>query len=407
MKQTNTLKHPLLPSSQYTMTTIGIIIAVLLSIAIINKSDFEQTATMWVGLLLGYTLFHARFGFTSAFRRLLSVGNGEAMRAHMIMFAVVCTLFAPILSMGLGFFGNDPTGYVSPVGTSVVVGAFLFGIGMQLGGGCASGTLYAVGGGRSAMFITLFAFIIGSVLGAWHWNFWVNETPSFAAISLATDTGLGYFGAWAVQMVVFAAIFGLTFYIRKKKRPPSIKALPSGKGWIRILRGSWPLWVAAILLAVFNALTLLVRGTPWGVTSAFALWGSKVAMFFGIDVTEWVYWSGDRAAALDQSVLMNSTSVLDFGVVIGAFIASTAGGVFALKKVGLKRASAAVIGGIMMGYGSRIAFGCNIGAYFGGIASFSLHGWVWMIMALAGTFVALYLRPLFGMSVPKSKDSFC
>ncbi|WP_342746694.1 YeeE/YedE thiosulfate transporter family protein [Virgibacillus phasianinus] len=161
------------------------------------------------------------------------------------------------------------------------------------------------------------------------------------------------------------------------------------------------------MLAVFNALTLLVRGTPWGVTSAFALWGSKVAMFFGIDVTSWVYWSGERAAALDQSVLMHSTSVLDFGVILGAFLASTAGGVFALKKVGLKRASAAIIGGIMMGYGSRIAFGCNIGAYFGGIASFSIHGWVWMIMALAGTLVALYLRPLFGMSVPKSKDSFC
>ncbi|WP_342746695.1 YeeE/YedE thiosulfate transporter family protein [Virgibacillus phasianinus] len=229
MKQTKALQHPLLPSSQYMMTTIGLIIAVLLSIAIFDEADFEKTATMWVGLLLGYTLFHARFGFTSAFRRLLSVGNGEAMRAHMIMFAVVCTLFAPILSMGLGFFGNNPAGYVSPVGTSVVVGAFIFGIGMQLGGGCASGTLYAVGGGRSAMFITLFAFIIGSVLGAWHWNFWVNETPSFGAISLATDTSLGYFGAWAVQMVIFAAIFGATYYIRKKKNPPPLNHCQAAK----------------------------------------------------------------------------------------------------------------------------------------------------------------------------------
>ena len=34
-----------------------------------------------------------------------------------------------------------------------------------------------------------------------------------------------------------------------------------------------------------------------------------------------------------------------------------------------------------MGYGARIAFGCNIGAYFGGIASFSLHGWLWGVLA--------------------------
>ncbi|GAA0611816.1 YeeE/YedE family protein [Virgibacillus siamensis] len=407
MKDTSAEKHPSLPSPQKMKIAIGIIIIVLLSYAIMNTAGLKNTMTMWVGLLLGITLFHARFGFTSAFRRLVSVGNGQAMRAHMIMMAVACTLFAPILSMGFGFFGNDPSGYVSPVGTSVIVGAFLFGIGMQLGGGCASGTLYAVGGGRTAMFITLIAFIAGSVLGAWHWNFWVNETPSFPAISLATSTDLGYVGAWVVQIILFGLIFGAAYYFDKKRTPPTIKPLPSEKGWTRILRGSWPLWIAAILLAVFNALTLLVRGTPWGVTSAFALWGSKIAMFFGIDVTEWVYWSGERAASLDQSVLMHSTSVLDFGVILGAFLASTAGGIFTLKKVGFKRMSAAVIGGIMMGYGSRIAFGCNIGAYFGGIASFSLHGWVWMIMALAGTFLALYLRPLFGMSVPKPKDTFC
>ena len=37
-----------------------------------------------------------------------------------------------------------------------------------------------------------------------------------------------------------------------------------------------------------------------------------------------------------------------------------------------------------MGYGARLAFGCNIGALFSGIASGSLHGWLWMAAALAG-----------------------
>lgn len=60
-----------------------------------------------------------------------------------------------------------------------------------------------------------------------------------------------------------------------------------------------------------------------------------------------------------------------------------------------------------MGYGARLAFGCNIGAYFGGIASFSLHGWVWMVMAMLGTGVALFIRPLFGLNNPKKNDLFC
>lgn len=42
-----------------------------------------------------------------------------------------------------------------------------------------------------------------------------------------------------------------------------------------------------------------------------------------------------------------------------------------------------------------------------GIASFSLHGYIWGILALAGTLLALYIRPLFGLSVPKSNDSVC
>lgn len=51
--------------------------------------------------------------------------------------------------------------------------------------------------------------------------------------------------------------------------------------------------------------------------------------------------------------------------------------------------------------------GCNIGAYFSGIASGSLHGWAWGGLALIGTFLGLRLRPLFGLANPKPTDSVC
>ncbi|WEG15434.1 YeeE/YedE family protein [Alkalihalophilus pseudofirmus] len=401
------LEHPALPPVQTIFLAAGITAAILLSIATFTIADANLLIQLWIGLLLGYTLFHARFGFTSAFRRLMSVGNGEGLRAHMLMLAVASSLFAPILAYGASFYGHDPTGFVSPVGTSLLVGAFIFGIGMQLGGGCASGTLYSVGGGRSSMFITLFGFIAGSVIGAAHFDFWMNETPTLPAISLATDTGLGYGGAWLLQLVIFAGIIFLTYYIQRKKNPPKMALVPSAQGMKRIFRGSWPLLIAGVVLAVLNAVTLLVRGQPWGITSAFALWGSKAAQFIGIDVASWGYWSGERAQELNQSVFLDSTSVMNFGIMAGAFIAAAAGGVFVLKKIPPKVMIASLIGGIMMGYGARLAFGCNIGAYFSGVASFSLHGWVWAVMALAGTYFALYLRPLFGLSVPKPTDSSC
>ncbi|WP_264755946.1 YeeE/YedE family protein [Psychrobacter sp. YP14] len=251
-----------------------------------------QPMLLIIGLLLGYTLFHARFGFTSAFRRMTSVGNGQALRAHMLMLAVAVTLFAPILAYGTTFFGGDVSGYVSPLGVSLIVGSFMFGIGMQLGGGCASGTLYAVGGGRSVMFVTLLFFIIGSTIGAYHLPFWTEQMPSLAPVSLATSTGLGYGGAWLLSLAIFGAIAWITILIEKKKHLPRMAPLPTARGWKRLFKGSWPLFAAAIALAVLNALTLITRGQPWGIMSAFALWGSKAASLMGVDVASWGYWQG-------------------------------------------------------------------------------------------------------------------
>ena len=60
---------------------------------------------------------------------------------------------------------------------------------------------------------------------------------------------------------------------------------------------------------------------------------------------------------------------------------------------------AAVIGGLLLGYGARLAYGCNIGAYFSGIASASVHGWLWLVAAFLGSVLGTYLRPWFGLSV--------
>ncbi|MCP3762919.1 YeeE/YedE family protein [Domibacillus sp. A3M-37] len=392
---------------QKPLVAAGIIAAVVLFIAIVSTTNWTQGVLYIIGLALGMTLLYARFGFTSAFRRLMSVGNVQGLQAHMLMLAVATTLFAIILSTGFSFTGVTPVGYVSPVGVSVIFGAFIFGIGMQLGNGCASGTLYSIGGGSSSMILTLIAFIAGSLLGAYHFTFWMEDTPSLPPISLAESTGLGYFGAWVLQLALFALIYWITIQIAKKKNPPMMKPLPTTVGWRKVIRGSWPLFAAAIVLALLNALTLTVRGNPWGITSAFALWGGKALTAVGIDVSTWGYFSGPAGEALTQSVLADSTSVMNFGIILGAFISAAFQGTFKPGKIKPGVAGAAIVGGLMMGYGARLAFGCNIGAYFGGIASFSLHGWVWMIMAMLGTFLALWIRPLFGLKNPKSTDSVC
>ena len=56
----------------------------------------------------------------------------------------------------------------------------------------------------------------------------------------------------------------------------------------------------------------------------------------------------------------------------------------------------------MLGYGARLAYGCNIGAYFSGVASGSLHGWLWLVAAFAGSVVGTHLRPMCDMVVERT-----
>ena len=73
----------------------------------------------------------------------------------------------------------------------------------------------------------------------------------------------------------------------------------------------------------------------------------------------------------------------------------------------LRSAVAAIVGGLLLGYGARLAYGCNIGAYFSGIASGSLHGWVWLVAAFAGNVLGTRVRPLFGLEVERVKLTGC
>nr|WP_329603634.1 YeeE/YedE thiosulfate transporter family protein [Pseudomonas putida] len=90
------------------------------------------------------------------------------------------------------------------------------------------------------------------------------------------------------------------------------------------------------------------------------------------------------------------------GIVLGALLAAGLAGRFAPSlKIPLASLVAAVIGGLLLGYGSRLAYGCNIGAYFSGIASGSVHGWLWLVAAYGGNLIGVRLRPLFFAGEPR------
>ena len=406
MQITATLDAPLAATARQpfdtrpAIATLAILAAALYLYAAIS---WRQSALFLVGAGAGVVLYHAAFGFTSAWRLFISDRRGAGLRAQMLMLAVTCIVFFPLLASGSAF-GQTLRGNVSPAGVAVFAGAFIFGIGMQLGGGCASGTLYSAGGGSMRMFVVLAFFIIGSVIGTAHVPWWTSQ-PSLAPASMVTT-----YGAWLsllISLSVFAAIAALTVRLELKRHGALVDPLADRRP--RWLRGPWPLVAGAIGLAVVNIATLLLAGRPWGVTSAFALWGAKAALAIGIPVETWPYWTVPaQANALRASVLTDVTTVMDAGIILGALLAALLAHRFApVWRVPARSLAAAVIGGLLLGYGARVAYGCNIGAYFSGIASGSLHGWLWLPAAFAGNILGTTFRPLFGLSVERTTLPRC
>jgi len=360
-----------------------------------------------LGVGLGVGLFHSRFGFTSAWRQLVAVGNGTGLRAHALLLGTTATLFALVIGTGTGLFGSKPVPSAGPLGVALLVGAFLFAVGMQLGGACASGTLFAVGSGQSLIVLTLGGFVAGSTLAAWQYGLW-SDLPAFQPVLFSDH--LGWAGSLAVTLALLVLIVLGSRRLQARRNPPPVGRPPvAAGGWARMVRGSWPLAAGALVLAVLGAGVLLVSGGAWGVTSAFTLWGSKIVAALGGSPEHWAYWrQPENAPQLSAPVLTDKTSLTDFGIMIGAAVAAALGGVWTLHRgIGGRRALAAVLGGVLMGVGARLAGGCNIGAYLAGIASGSLHGWIWGIAAMAGTWAGLRLRPLFGLSNPRPEDGSC
>ena len=371
----------------------------------VMDSQLTLPAMLVIGVLFGMTLYHAAFGFGRAYRRLMLYGDITGMRAQLVMLAIATLLFAPLFATE---YLSDPEALVSPITMQLVIGAFLFGLSMQIADGCASGCLYEAGGGDSKMLITILGFIAGAFLATLHLEWWA-ELPELPFIQYEDGFSLvaeyGWFAAAAGQLLFIVILIGLLTYFGKStpckvrlEREEAHRGLTKeDRGWKTFFIGPWPIFIGAGALAVLNWLTTLVTGAPWGVVSAFSLWGAKISMFFGFSPDS-AYWE-NRTELLENSIFLDTTSVVNMGVILGALLAAIWAKKFAPKaSLAMKTFIITLVASIIMGYAARLAFGCNIGAFFSGVATFSLHAWIWLAAALPGVWIGAKLRPHLGLS---------
>ncbi|MFY9786899.1 MAG: YeeE/YedE family protein [Pseudolabrys sp.] len=351
--------------------------AILIALVLLDHQP-ASAALVLGGFGLGIVFLKAEFSYTASWRRFVTRGDASGLLAGLIVIVICALVVVPVAALSPKYGGA-----IAPLGPSLVIGAFVFGVGMQLANGCGSGTLYTVGGGSGRMLIALLFFVIGSVFGS-------LSLPAFLALGgidpvLASD----YFGAWGGLVVTLASIALVASAIIAIARKRGANFVPSRS---YVIGG---IAIGLLCVAVFFA-----GGHPWSVTFAYTVWGAKAATALGLDLSHSAFWQwpGPKRALTD-SVLSDTSSLTDFGMLFGAMAAAAATKPFAATAwPPVKSLLAAGIGGLLMGWGARLGFGCNIGAFVGGVASGSLHGWIWLLAALPGCLLGIRLRPLFGLS---------
>jgi uncharacterized membrane protein YedE/YeeE len=186
------------------------IISLIIVLAIALFLNARDNGTVWLfitGLAFGYILQRSRFCFTASMRDPYLTGSTSLTRAVLIAFAITTIGFTAIkygyFSKGLPIPGMS---YVVPISFATLAGAFMFGIGMVIAGGCASGTLMRVGEGFMMQILSLIFFIIGSLIGANHFGWWKEVFISKGKAIFLPDV-FGWFWAVIIQLVIIFLLY--------------------------------------------------------------------------------------------------------------------------------------------------------------------------------------------------------
>lgn len=378
--------HPYNPLQKpfVSITFVSIIlISLFISGALEKSTTLFAIVLVVIGALLGATLNFFYFGFSSGFRSFISNRKTIGLRAIIVMLAVAILLFTPLLATQ-SINGQDYHGFIRPLSLSIPIGAFIFGIGMQISCGCTSGTLNRLGQLQPLALPTLVFMIIGGSIAAATFGSW-SQLPAIEPI--AFQHHFSWPLALTIQVLILAALW--LFLLRlEKNRHGKVEPLFSFRG--KTIKH--PFLGAALSLAMLNALLFLISGSPWSISSVFPFWGTKAIDFLSIPI-DWGFWDYalENQTQINLGILENPVSLTTIGVITGALLI-TLTRERVREKCAKKALFASSLGGLIMGYSAVLASGCNIGAFFSGIASGSLHGWVWFLFAFIGNVIGVQIR---------------
>lgn len=331
-----------------------------------------------IGLLLGFVLQRTRFCMTGGFRDMYIAKNNRMFYAFLIAIAIQSIGVLSLIELG---YVSSPYKDFSLFG--VVLGSFLFGIGIILASGCATGTWYRAGEGLIGSWIALAMYMLSSSMmkyGA------LSEVQKFFSQygrineNLAETLGVS---VWVlVAVLVAATAFGV--YKTLANRPKvAVATLPPKHSGLRH-------WLFEKRYHPFQAATVIgvLAIAAWVASESTGRVGGLGITTPSADIVNFL--------ATGNTAKLNWGVFLVLGIFVGSFIAAKGSNEFRWRLPDIKTVYHSTVGGLLMGFGASLAGGCTIGNGLTATAVMSSKGWIALLFTILGTWTMahiVFVRP--------------
>lgn len=324
-----------------------------------------------VGFLFGFVLQRGRFCVVGAYRDIFL--NRK--------FTIFIALFIVVSLQSIGVWLLNSLGYISIKSQefywlSTIIGGVIFGFGMVIAGGCATGTWYRAAEGLIGSIIALFFYAFSASMVKYGvLSSLKNHLNAFKISDGTIYQGLGI-SPW---FLVIGLTLVVGFFVIKELLKPRLKIArlkPRKKGIAHLLfEKSWHPFVTAFLIALIAILawplsSLSGREHGLGITTPSA----NIIQYLSTGDTHFIDWG----------------VFLVLGILLGSFFGARLSGEFRFRLPDKKTLAYASIGGVLMGVGASLAGGCTIGNGLVETAIFSYKGWVATIFFLVGAYIATF-----------------
>ncbi len=325
-----------------------------------------------VGAALGIVMQRGRFCVTGMLRDIFLLHSWRTFVGLLIVIAVHAVGLAALTSLGV-----IAPEYSTFAPIAVVLGGLIFGLGIVLAGGCASGTWYRSGEGLVGSWFALGTYALSAAMMKSGVLAPLNDTLKVWNTGLTTLPELFGVSAWPFA-IAFAllTIAATAYFVRREAAAPKPSHL-----------GNTPAWKRPLHVYTAGAIIGLLGVIAWPLSAA-------TGRNNGLGITTP---SGNIASGL----VTGNTEKFDWGVMlvlgilVGSFVAAKASGEFRLRVPDSVTAVRAIIGGILMGVGAALAGGCTVGNGMVETSLFSFQGWVALLFIALGVGLGtkLWLKP--------------